>query len=154
MAAITNSLLGAQAGDLVSMSQASLDEIYAKSPIGEIPVGETAGTAIVMPGSRFGKIVKTLIKLFIWQGKVFNPAQGDLLNKVSPFGLKSIRAQVYVGESWLVEGHQAIVIDYSKTSFVAQKIRDEIRQVAPGIYLGKVFWGRRHLLDFSLTLKK
>jgi hypothetical protein len=99
-------------------------------------------------------IATWLIRLLVWQGKVFNPAQRDLKNKVSPFGLKAIRARVYVGDSRLVQGQKAIVIDYSKTSFVAQKIRDEIRQVAPRLYLGKVFWGHKHLLDFSLSLER
>jgi hypothetical protein len=140
--------------DLLSLSQAELDKLYRNSPLGDIPVGDTKGTAIVIPKSRLGRIATWLIRLLVWQGKVFNPAQQDLKNKVSPFGLKAIRARVYVGDSRLVQGQKAIVIDYSKTSFVAQKIRDEIRQVAPRLYLGKVFWGHKHLLDFSLSLER
>lgn len=151
MATTTKSLTVKTAQDLLSLSQAELDELYRNSPVGEIPTGDTIGTAIVMPRG-FGKIATPLIRLLAWQGKVFNPAQGDLKNKVSPFGVKSIRAKVYIGESWKVKGEKAIVIDYSKTSFVAQKIRDEIRQVAPGLYLGKVFWGRKHFLDFCLSV--
>ena len=143
----------ASAQDLLSLSQAELDELYEKSPVGEIPTGDTRGTAIVKP-TWFGKLAAPLARLLFWQGKVFNPAQGDLKNKVSPFGVKSIRAKVYVGESWKVKGQQAIIIDYSDTSFVAKKIRDEIRQIGPGLYLGKVFWGRTHILDFSLSLDK
>ena len=43
----------------------------------------------------------------------------------------------------------AILIDYSKTSFVAQKIRDEIR-VAPELYPGKVWWSTTRLVDVAL----
>jgi hypothetical protein len=138
--------------DLMSMTQAQLDELYRNSSLGDIPVGGTHGTAIVMPESFLGKIATRLIRMLIWRGKVFNPSQGDLKNKISPFELKSIRAMVYVGDSWLVKGQQAIVIDYSKTSLLARKVRDEIRQVAPGLYLGKVFWGHKHVLDFCLTI--
>jgi hypothetical protein len=42
------------------------------------------------------------------------------------------------------------VLDYSKTSIVAHLVRDEIREIAPGVYLGLVFLGRRHVLDFTL----
>ena len=143
----------ASAHDLLSLSQAELDELYANSPVGEIPSGDTQGTAIVKP-TWFGKVAAPLARLLCWQGKVFNPVGKDLKNKVTPFGIRSIRAMVYVGDSWMVKGQQAIVIDYSKTSFVAQKIRDEIRQVGPGLYLGKVFWGRKHVLDFCLSLDK
>ena len=33
---------------------------------------------------------------------------------------------------------------------VAQWIRDEIREISPGVYLGKVYWGRQRLIDFAL----
>jgi len=33
---------------------------------------------------------------------------------------------------------------------VAQWIRDEIREVAPSIYLGKVYWANKRLIDFAL----
>ena len=42
------------------------------------------------------------------------------------------------------------MLDYSDTSLVAQWIRDEIREVSPGVYLGKVYWGRQRLIDFVL----
>jgi hypothetical protein len=73
-----------------------------------------------------------------------------LINKVTPLSLSFIVAKVYRGPSWL-DGKQAIVIDYSKTSFVAARIRDEIREVEPGLYLGKVWWGRTRVLDFALS---
>jgi hypothetical protein len=145
-------MVAVNAKNLMSMSQTELDELYRNSPIGAIPVGEARGTTIVAPGTLIGKIATPLIRLLFWQGKVFNSAQRDLLNKISPLRLRAIRAQVYVGESWF-DGKEAIVLDYSKTSFLAQKIRDEIRQVAPGFYLGKVYWGKKWLLDFSLLFR-
>jgi hypothetical protein len=44
------------------------------------------------------------------------------------------------------------VLDYSKTSIFARKIRDEIRLIDPvnKIYLGKVWWGKTRLVDFAL----
>ena len=59
-------------------------------------------------------------------------------------------AKVYFDASWM-DGKETIVIDYSKTSFFAKKIRDEIREVEPGVYLGKVWWGKTRILDFALT---
>ena len=43
------------------------------------------------------------------------------------------------------------MIDYSSTSVVAKVIRDEIREVEPGVYIGKVWWGKTRILDFALT---
>jgi hypothetical protein len=53
--------------------------------------------------------------------------------------------------SW-VDGRPCIVLDYSRTSFVASMVRDEIRELAPGVYLGVVFVRRRRLpLRFVLA---
>jgi hypothetical protein len=43
------------------------------------------------------------------------------------------------------------VLDYSETSLVARWIRDEIRQIGPGTYLGKVYWEKKRLIDFALV---
>jgi len=56
---------------------------------------------------------------------------------------------VYRDESWF-DGKEAIILDYSKTSLVAHWIRDEIREVAPGLYLGIVYWDHDKILNFSL----
>ena len=90
----------------------------------------------------------TMDRLF-WQGKVFNPEQGGLINRILPFRFRAFRAKVYKDASW-IDGKQTIVLDYSKTSLLARKVRDEIREVAPGLYLGKAYWGRTRVLDFTL----
>ena len=42
------------------------------------------------------------------------------------------------------------MLDYSETSLVAGWIRDEIRMIEPGFYLGQVFGGRTRLFHFAL----
>jgi hypothetical protein len=37
-------------------------------------------------------------------------------------------------------------LDYSETSLLARCVRDEIREVADGLYLGLVFWKRRRII--------
>ena len=74
---------------------------------------------------------------------------GVVVNKVSPLGVNLIVAKVYRGESWM-DGKDTIIIDYSSTSLFAQKIRDEIREIEPGLYLGKVWLGKTRILDFAL----
>lgn len=135
--------------ELTQLSQAELDDLYKHSPVGEIPNGDSQGTAMIIPGSLFSKILIPIIKLLIWQGKVFHRDQAYLLNKVSLFRFHLIKAEIYRGTSWVDQG-EAIILDYSKTSFVAQKIRDEIREVAPGVYLGQAYWGNTRVLNFVL----
>lgn len=138
----------------LELTRAQLDDIYRNAEPGQLPVGDTRGTAI-LAGSLFSKAVAAFARLFAWQGKVFdlfcpNAEAGLLVNKILPLGLTFIVAKVYRGESWL-DGKQTIIIDYSKTSFLAKVIRDEIREVEPGVYLGKVWWGKFRILDFALT---
>ena len=47
-----------------------------------------------------------------------------------------------------------IVLGYFETSLLAHCIRDEIREVAPGLYLGKVYWGKKRLIDFAIEFPK
>lgn len=146
----------AQISRWLAMDRAELDEVYCQSGAGAIPRGDSRGTAIVA-GSFFARIYACFARLFAWQGKQFDLfppdfENGILVNKVTPFGLTFIVATVYRDASWM-DGKETIVIDYSKTSFFARYIRDEIREVEPGIYLGKVWWGRTRILDFALTTK-
>ncbi|MGH7798420.1 MAG: hypothetical protein ACREQ2_26450 [Candidatus Binatia bacterium] len=134
---------------LLSMSQTELDALFTNSPVGDIPDGEAEGTAIVAPGTKFSPTISRFINLFAWQGKVFDAQKGVLKNKILPLGFNAIIAKVYKGPSWL-DGKECIVLDYSDTSIVAQWIRDEIRQIEPGLYLGKVYWDKTRLIDFAL----
>ena len=137
----------------LSLSREELDQIYKDAEAGTIPSGDTRGTAIVA-GSLLSKSYATFARLFGWQGKVFDLFAADsdkglLINKITPFSFSFIVAKVYRDNSWM-DGKETIVIDYSTTSFFAKKIRDEIREVEPGIYLGKVWFGKTRILDFAL----
>jgi hypothetical protein len=132
------------------MTKSELDELFRASAAGPIPEGDTDGTVIANPGTFLAKLNAKAAHLVAWQGKVFSPASEDLKNKITPFHMQRIRAQVYKEPSW-VDGQECIVLDYSKTSKAARYIRDEIREVSPGVYLGVVFWGKRQVLKFALT---
>jgi hypothetical protein len=135
--------------ELLKMSQSQLDELFTNSRPGEIPDGEATGTAIIAPGTTFSPTIAKFISLFAWQGKLFDAEKGVLRNKILPLGLSAVIAKVYKGDSWL-DGRECIVLDYSDTSLVAHWIRDEIREIGPGTYLGKVYWSRQRLIDFAL----
>jgi hypothetical protein len=134
---------------LLAMSQAQLDDLFRASPAGDIPNGPAAGTAIIAPGTTYSQTIADIISHFGWQGKVFDAKAGTLKNRVLAFGLEAILAKVYKGPSWL-DNKECIVLDYSQTSIIAQRIRDEIRLIGPGLYLGKVYWGKDRLIDFCL----
>ncbi|MFP5261339.1 MAG: hypothetical protein ACLGJB_05470 [Blastocatellia bacterium] len=139
--------------DLLKMSQTELDELFKNSPPGDIPDGEAKGTAIVAPGTTYTEEVAEFINHFAWQGKTFDAEKGVLRNRILAFGLNAIIAKVYKAPSWL-DGKECIVLDYSDTSLLAHWIRDEIREIAPGLYLGKVYWGKKRLIDFAIEFAK
>lgn len=138
----------------LGMNRQQLDVVYRNAEAGNIPRGDTRGTAIVA-GSMGAKLYAMFARMFAWQGKVFDLfppdyEKGILINKITAFSLTFVVAKVYKEESWM-DGKETIVIDYSRTSFFAKKIRDEIREVEPGVYLGKVWFGKTRILDFVLT---
>ncbi|HCI79227.1 MAG TPA: hypothetical protein DHW02_06030 [Ktedonobacter sp.] len=135
---------------LLHMSQTQLDDLFRNSQAGNIPRGEGEGTVLIDPGTELSDIAAKFVHIFAWQGKVFDPEAGQLRNEISPFKIQAIVANVYRAASWF-DGKECIVLDYSQTSLVAHWIRDEIREVAPGVYLGIVFWDKEKLINFSLT---
>jgi hypothetical protein len=138
---------------LLKMSQAELDDLFKASPPGPIPDGQAKGTAIIAPGTVFSPEIAEFVSFFTWQGKTFDGKRGVLTNRILTIGLNAIVAEVYKDKSWL-DGKECIVLDYSKTSMVAKWIRDEIRLIGDGFYLGKVYWDKKRLIDFCLEFPK
>ena len=140
------------APDLLDMSKEELDELFRRAEPGPIPVGEGDGTVIFAPDTVVAETAAKLANLIAWKGKVFDPVKGELRNEVGPFGDLAISAKVYLDKSWF-DGKPAIILDYSKTSLVAKWIRDEMREIAPGLYLGIVYWDDNKILNFSLQFE-
>ncbi len=133
---------------LLSMSPRQLDDLFRSSPAGAVPDGPALGVALVATGTPYASSIAGAINL-AWQGKTFDAASGTLVNRISPMRIDAVRAKVYAGPS-VLDGSECIVLDYSKTSSIAWWIRDEIRNVAPQLYLGFAYWGRKRLIAFSL----
>jgi shikimate 5-dehydrogenase len=149
MAGIT----AAEPSSLVDETTDGLGVLFAAGTAGAIPDGRGKGTVLFGTGGRAARVAAALCYALAWRGKVVNARQGRLRNILTPLGIKAIEAAVYKQDSWY-DGETCIVLDYSKTSLLARMIRDEIREIAPGVYLGLVFWGRRHVLDFALDFRQ
>ncbi|MEY2581463.1 MAG: hypothetical protein QOE09_1312 [Ilumatobacteraceae bacterium] len=139
------------ARELPSLRGSELDELFAKAPAGDVPAGKGRGQALVGSGTLAARPFLATTRLMAWQGKMFDPASHTLRNLITPFGVRAITADVYVDAS-LLDGRPCIVLDYSKTSRIAGWVRDEIREIGPGLYLGLVYAGSRRLpIRFSLA---
>ena len=117
--------------DLAELSAPQLDSLYRQGAAGPVPTGQVRGLALY-PDARFARARSKAARV-AWQGKVFDPATNTATNRF--FGLRVVRGQVYEGQSWL-DGGPAMILDYQNTSRLYGNYRDEIRQVAPGIFLG------------------
>ena len=137
---------------LVRTTRRELGKLF-RSGSAIVPDGRGRGTVLLGTGGPLSRLAAVLCYVVAWRGKVVEAKPGRLKNIVSPVGIKAIEAEVYPAPSWY-DGEPCVVLDYSRTSFVARKIRDEIREVSPGVFLGLVFWGRRHILDFALDFTR
>ena len=120
--------------DLVPLSAPQLEQLYRQSGPGPVPTGKVRGRALY-PDSRFPRARSNAAR-FAWQGKVFDPESSSAINRF--FGIRAIKGNVYAGPSWL-DGNPSIILDYEGTSKIYGDYRDEIRQVAPGLYLGLMY---------------
>src|SRR5262249_34037488 len=112
-----------------------LDRLYQGAAATAIPPGKVRGRAILYPGTRLA-VPASRVARFMWQGKVIQDDGASAINRF--FGVRMIRAKVYYGESWL-DGRPSLILDYQETSRLYAPYRDEIREVAPGIFLGLMY---------------
>jgi hypothetical protein len=134
--------------EMMRMSQPELDDVFRAAVAGDIPSGVTHGTAIALPGTPVAPPLVPLARLG-WRGKVFAPDGETLRNRIGPLGVPLIPAEIYREDSWL-DQREAIILDYARSTLPFRPIRDEIREVAPGVWLGIVYWRRTKTVNFAL----
>lgn len=121
---------------LVRLDRCELEGLYRAAEVGTPPCGVTNGRAIFNPGGRFAPAAAQVTRL-LWQGKVF---QDDLMiNRV--LGVHAVKARVFVGTSWL-DGRPSLIMDYCGTSRLFPNVRDEMREIEPGLYVGLTYLRR------------
>lgn len=131
---------------LAHMSWSELECLYRDASAGAIPQGYTEGKAVYCPCSPFADL-HSHITGALWHGKVFDNANCSLVNQWS--GFRAIHAHVAYGPSCL-DGKTSIIMDYSETSLVWRNVRDEVREVAPGLYLGRMYRRKKCGLEFQI----
>jgi hypothetical protein len=123
--------------DLACLSWCELEALYRAARPGAPPAGYVPGLPIYDPAKRLSSL-RGKVTGMLWRGKHFR-CDGSLINQWC--GLRAIRAEVYYGTSWL-DGGPAVIMDYGNSSWVWADVRDEIREVAPGVFLGVMYLRR------------
>jgi hypothetical protein len=142
-------VLGIDLPRLVAAPRADLDRLFRDSPAGPIPAGRGNGRLLLGAGVTVNRAAAWYARHALWQGKIFDPQRGELRNLITPLGIEAVVAKVYPGPS-RSDGKPCIVLDYARTSLVAHWVRDEIRLVAPDLYLGVAYLGRVRMVHFAL----
>jgi hypothetical protein len=117
----------------VRSDQATLEALYSAGTVSTPPPGFAPGRAIPKPGARNTVRRSNLIGV-LWKGKVFS--EGQMINRLAG-GREAVTASVYVGESWL-DGKPSLILDYAGSRRFGD-VRDEMREVSPGVYLGLTY---------------
>jgi len=136
---------------LTAFTYGELEQMYRRAELTRLPEGETAGRMLAWRGLDGGLLASALRRFarspaFVWEGKTFTGDGG--VNRVQLRGVLG-RQNIFpfamrVGAS-LYDGRPTIVIDYDRADNPPwmRRVHDEIREVAPGLYLGLDLWRAR-----------
>jgi hypothetical protein len=131
---------------LGGMSRCELEWLYRQAEPGIITEGFAHGRAIYPPDAPLAGLRSKLTNT-LWHGKIFRAGDCTLVNQWT--GLQAIRARVSYGPSWF-DGRPSIIMDYRTTADVWSDVRDEVREVAPGLFLGLMYRRRSPRPQFKM----
>lgn len=159
---------------LAALSGDALRGLYARGAVPDdltVLDGTPKGRMLAVRGAEHGPLADLLrraaaARAFPWDGKSFfagSPDEGRGINRVrlrGPLG-RTARFEWFPFatrvEPSVLDGQPCIYLDYEQPEnpwFIA-RIRDEIREVAPGLFLGPAMWklrrgGAAHVLWFAV----
>jgi hypothetical protein len=122
------------ARELSRMSVAELDQVFAGGHVGELPGGLGRGRVLLVVTARCPR-VRAHMNGVVWKGKFFYP-DGTFTNQWACF--RAVSSCVETGSSWY-DGKPCIVLEYPPDAAVFANARDELREVAPGVILGRFY---------------
>jgi hypothetical protein len=163
--------------DLAAFDTERIDEVYAGLTAGVLPDGDYRATLLegeadgrrvladlaAKLGIPVGADALRRLGVELWSGRSFLKEEGLARVSTSAWGAK-FPARMYCGQSFADPKRESIVVDWSLNERLpgydarvdwlpgrtGLALRDELRQLRPGFYLGRAFMGRRLVLSFVL----
>jgi hypothetical protein len=120
---------------LKRMSEAELEQLFDQAPPGPVPNGYTRGQVLLMTDARMPRL-KARLGSVMWKGKHFDD-DGGFINQWAG-GFRALRGHAEPGVSWH-DGKPCIVVRYPHGTPVFGNTWDELREVAPGLYLARLY---------------
>lgn len=121
---------------LGKMNSLQLEELYRNGKVFEPTDGYLKGKAFPKPDKFAHKLRSETIGL-VWKGKNIYTKDAIMLNQVGK--KQMVAASISNEESWL-DGKPSVIFDYASGPKWAQNARDEVREIAPGLYLGIMYF--------------
>jgi hypothetical protein len=139
----------ASVDELLKLDPDALAQLYREASVPQIASvhGDLKGRMLAWHG--LGGAAATLIRLvgswdrFPWRGKSFQPIgadNGEGVNRIFSERLKLFKFTTFVGQS-RAGAFDAVQLDYDHPGnpFFIRAIKDEIRQLKPGLFLGQAY---------------
>lgn len=155
--------------DLARLGPAELRRLYreARTPRIEDLEGPLAGRMLAVPAVSGFPVIPALLRRFAssgsafpWQGKTFKtlaPGRGEGSNRVLGDRFSWFRFETSVGRSRAGD-FDAVHLDYDlpENPALIRAIKDEVREVAPGLWLGLAYvkLGRAYHLALFFGLER
>jgi len=119
---------------LQNATPCEFEALFRQSDLGCTPCGQTRG-AVLYADSRHPR-VKARLQGIAWKGKHFH-GDGSLTNRWLG-GVHAISTDTRVEPSW-IDGQPCLVMQYPSNAPIFANVRDELRQIAPDVWLGRSF---------------
>lgn len=135
--------------DLLALSPDRLAALYAGAAVPRLDAvaGDLRGRMLAWPSLPRGPVAAVLRRWaasgrFPWRGKSFTPGEerGEGINRVFLDRFRLYRFETFIGRSRAGE-FDALQLDYDRKDnpFFIRPIRDELRELSPGLYLGQAW---------------
>ncbi len=120
--------------DLKRMNLCELHRLFEEGRVTECPHGYGRGHVLYMADAHFPKL-RARLAGSAWKGKHFE----DCCQFINQWpGFKALRGSGAIGTSWH-DDKPCLVLEYPPKTPIFGKTRDELREVAPGLYLARLY---------------
>jgi hypothetical protein len=119
---------------LQRLNQHQLEQLFAAAEAPSIPVGFNRGQVLMLTGRAFPRTGAWVAGL-VWKGKHFDE-DGHFINQW--LGFRALQSQAGLAPSWY-DGRPCLVMQYPPGTPLFGNMRDEFREVGPGLYLGRAY---------------
>jgi hypothetical protein len=121
--------------DLKRMSLCQLEALFRQAEVGTPLVGSARGRLLCSTDARHPRLTVWRSNA-AWKGKIAD-AEGHFVNRWIG-GIRALESHYVIGPSWL-DGRPAVLMEYAPGTPLFANTHDELREVAPGLYLGPLY---------------